>query len=614
MEQAAIVTAIRTRMAADHGVNGFLIPRADEYQGEYVPARGERLAFATGFTGSAGMAVLLEKTGLVVTDSRYEIQIRDQVDKNLYQTLIVEKADDLPNWIAANARPGDVIGYDPHLHTPSQVEEISKILTQKNITLKPLATNPLDAVWSDQPPAPASIVSLYPDYIAGRSAAEKRDLIAKSISASGAGTVVLTKGETIAWLLNIRGDDVPHTPFALSYAFLHDNGDVDWFIDSARVPADVQNHLGSQVKLHDPATLEEGMTALAEKSIRDSRPVMIDPARSSIWFKQQLEGRNARLLTGEDPCLMPRAIKTPPEQAAIRNAHLRDGVAVTKFLCWLDTQASFTALTELDIADKLLEFRKMDPGFRDTSFDTIAGWGPNGAIVHYRATPEKHSRITPPGVLLLDSGGQYLEGTTDITRTIAIGEQTEHVKDAFTRVLKGHIAIAAAVFPVGTTGLDLDPLAHAALRAIHVDYHHGTGHGVGIYGTVHEEGPGISPRAKRAFVPGMLVSNEPGVYAEKQYGIRIESLILTQVAPEIDGKPALRFETVTLAPIDQRFIRPDIMDDAEIDWFNSYQARVVRSLSPYLTPVEKTWLQGATRPLKKSDAAVVYRDVRPFPG
>lgn len=597
MKQADRLAALRAQFVK-YKVDGFLVPKADEFQGEYIPERAERLAWLTGFTGSAGNAVVLKDAAMVQTDSRYDIQIRQQVDANLYSTTMNTDIT-LHGWIAQNAKPGQVIGYDPKLHTPNQIKSMESGLKDTGVILKALDDNLLDAIWNNRPAMPAHPVEIFPTYIAGRSADEKRAEIASRLTMAGADAAVITLPDSIAWLLNIRGHDVPHTPLALSNAIIYADGRVDWFIDPAKVPADVHAHIGHQVQVHDPEDIEDALKALSGKT------AVLDCRKSSIWFKQKLESSGAKIKDMEDPCILPKACKTPEEQDGIRNAHFRDGVAVTKFLAWLDRDGvKQKNLTELDVADMLESFRRQDPTYRDSSFDTIAGWGANGAIVHYRATPEKHAVITPPGLLLLDSGGQYANGTTDITRTIPIGTPSDEMKKAFTLVLKGHIAIAAVTFPDGVKGADIDTLARKALWAHGMDYGHGTGHGVGCYLSVHEEGGGISALAARPFKPGMVVSNEPGYYKQGDFGIRIESLVLVnQIGSFANGKTLMGFETLTLAPIDKRLIDLDLMNHEEIAWLNDYHARVEKLISPRLDADEQKWLKAATSPLKKPDAA-----------
>ncbi|HEY8189168.1 MAG TPA: aminopeptidase P family N-terminal domain-containing protein, partial [Micavibrio sp.] len=444
MKQEEKLAALRGELRKQ-GVDGFLVPRADEFMGEYVPACNERLKEVSGFSGSAGIVAVLQDSAVVVTDSRYEIQVGQEVDRTLFDIKIGGLLTEAGDWLSAHAKPGSVIGYDPRLHSPEDIEALTKVLQEKNVSLKAVGYNPLDAVWVDRPRFISTPVVLFPEEIAGRASQDKRESIGAEIAEQGAQAAVLTEQASIAWLLNIRADDVPHTPFALSYAVLHDNGDVDWFIEQSRVSAEVREHLGSQVRICDPADLKGNLQALAREATNAGKTVMLDEKFSAIWFKTTLKDAGANILAREDPCIMPKARKTPQEQEAMRQAHLMDGVALTKFLCWLDREAPKGHLTELDVMDRLLEYRRENPEFLDTSFETIAGWNKNGATVHYRATPEKNSAIKPPGMLLLDSGGQYRKGTTDVTRTVAIGKAGELVKPdeemkrVFTAVLRGHI-------------------------------------------------------------------------------------------------------------------------------------------------------------------------------
>jgi Xaa-Pro aminopeptidase len=602
MTQAEKIAALRGAYK-QQGVDGFLVPRADEYQNEYVPARGERLAWLTGFTGSAGNAVVLDDKAMVQTDTRYEIQVGKQIDASIYSATMVHTIK-IGEWIAQNANKGDVIGYDPKVHTPGQIRAIEAELKEAGITLKPLDSNPLDASWTDQPSPPMDKIEVFPEYTAGRSAREKREEIGKKITTEGAVGAVITMPDSIAWLLNIRGTDVPHTPLPLSTAIVYPDGQVNLFIEKAKVPEEVHAHLGNQVSVVDPVDFEDALKALGAASKAAAKPVIFDETRSSIWGKQVLEGAGATIKNIEDPCVQPKACKTPEEQAGIRNAHFRDGVAVTKFLAWLDREGSKQSLTELDIADRLEAFRKLDGTYRDSSFDTIAGWAANGAIVHYRATPEDHAKIVPPGILLLDSGGQYSNGTTDITRTMTIGKPNAEAKMAFTLVLKGHIGIADLVMAEGVKGSDIDVEARKHLRRHGMDYGHGTGHGVGCYLSVHEAGGGISSLANRVFKPGMVISNEPGFYKPDHFGIRIENLVMVQEAGVLStGAKALKFETLTVVPIDKRLIDLKLMTHEEVKWLDDYHARVAQLLMPYMDADEQAWLQEATSPLKKTRAA-----------
>lgn len=612
MKQADKIAALRTNYQ-QLGVQGFLVPRADEYQNEYVPARGERLTWLTGFTGSAGTAVVLDAKAMVQTDTRYEIQVAKQTDAALYSTTMGHKIK-IGEWIAQNANKGDAIGYDPKVYTPGQIKALEADLKDTGIKLTALHLNPLDSAWADQPSPPMDRIEIFPEYIAGRSARDKREEIAKKIAAEGAIAAVITMPDSIAWLLNIRGTDVPHTPLPLSYAIVHDDGQVALFIEKEKVPDDVHAFLGNQVVVTEPGNFEGALKSLGLDSKKASKPIIFDEARSSIWCKQVLEGAGGTIKNIEDPCVQPKACKTPEEQDGIRNAHFRDGVAVTKFLAWLDREGEKTALTELDVADKLESFRKLDGTYRDSSFDTISGWAANGAIVHYRATPEDHAKIAPPGVLLLDSGGQYANGTTDITRTVTIGKADAEAKKAFTLVLKGHIGIADLVMAEGVKGSDIDVEARKHLRKHGMDYGHGTGHGVGCYLSVHEAGGGISSLANRVFKPGMVISNEPGFYKKDHFGIRIENLVMVQEAGTLStGTKALKFETLTMVPIDKRMIDVKLMTHEEIKWLDDYHARVAKLLMPYMDADEQTWLQEATSPLKKTRAAAPKPAPWPFP-
>lgn len=607
MKQADKLSALRAEMK-NAGVDGFLIPRADEYMGEYVPKCGARLEWISGFSGSAGAAaVLSDGRAVAVTDHRYELRIAKEVDQTLFERRIAKRGAGMAEWLVDNGRAGEKIGYDPRLHTAAAITQMQNTLKAKKIKLVPLAENLVDKVWADRPPMPADKVIVFPEAIAGRSAHDKRADIAKAIAAKKCKAVVITQPDSIAWLLNIRGNDVPHTPFALSQAILHDDGRVDWFIDRAKITPEVRTHLGNQVTVRAPAELEQVLTGLAKKT------VMIDPARSAIWFDQVLRKAGAKLVPSEDPCLLPKACKNTVEQDGIRRAHHRDGVSLTRFLAWLDREAVKGGMTEKDVVAKLLEFRKQDPELRDTSFGTICGWQANGADMHYSVTDESNAAIVPPGILLVDSGGQYLDGTTDVTRTMAIGAPTDAQRKAFTLVLKGHIRIASAIFPVGTRGVDLDVLARDALFRDRKNFAHGTGHGVGQYLSVHEEGGGLSSAAMRAFAPGMVVSNEPGYYQKGAFGIRIESLVLVREDGAIGDEKAMSFETLTLAPIDRKLIDPALLEGAELDWLNAYHARVAAEIGPHLDAADRAWLQEVTQPLKKPEAAAPVPGPWPFP-
>lgn len=569
---------------AEQGVQGFLVPRADEYLGENVPACAERLKWISGFTGSAGCAIILDDRAAVLSDGRYTIQLRQQVDADCFD-VGDSVATPVAQWLADNA-PGKVIGFDPRLHTAAEIKKFE----EKNITLRALDHNPLDAVWDDRPAPPLAKVSIFPDRFAGQSAKDKIEAIASQVKQGGAGGVILTLPDSIAWLLNIRGGDVAHTPVALSQAVVRADGGVQLFIDPRKIDHEVRTHLGNRVEIVTPEALAEELQKLAKQKA----PVWLDDGRSPYWFQRVLDKAGAIIENKKDPCIDPRARKNLAEQQAMKNAHVRDGVAMVKFLCWLEHEAPKGTQDELSIERKLTEIRSAAPEYKETSFDTIAGFGPNGAIVHYRATEQTAASITAPGLLLVDSGAQYEDGTTDITRTLAIGEPSEEMRHHYTLVLKGHIALASATFAEGTTGKDIDALARAPLLEAGLDYAHGTGHGVGCYLSVHEEAASISMRGKDALVAGMILSNEPGYYREGHYGIRIENLVLVVEAgtcPDT-GTKMLGFETITLCPYDSRLINPDLLNNEEKQWLVAYNRQLAATLLPLIGETEKNWLAG----------------------
>ncbi|MBU0726467.1 MAG: aminopeptidase P family protein [Alphaproteobacteria bacterium] len=577
------------------GVDGFLVPRADEHQGEYVPARADRLNWLTGFTGSAGQAVVLLEKAAVFIDGRYTLQAKTQVDGSLYEH---QHLTDQPpgDWVAANLPAGAALAYDPWLHTANDIEKFAAAVAKARGHLVALETNPLDAVWPDQPAAPVTPTLPHPLAYAGEEASAKRRRIADILKQAGQEATVLTLPESIAWLLNIRGTDVPHTPLPLSFAILHDDARVELFIDPAKLGPEVRAHLGNEVTLGAPGDFEPALLALGQAG----RKVRVDPGSAPVLVLDRLKDSGATLLRGEDPCLLPKSCKNPVELAGTRAAHLRDGAAVTRFLAWLAQAAPSGTISEIEASDRLEALRAETGLLKDLSFDTISGAGPNGAIVHYRATEASDRRLQPGELYLVDSGGQYLDGTTDITRTIAIGTPDAEMRDRFTRVLKGHITIARARFPKGTTGHQLDALARLPLWQVGLDYDHGTGHGVGSYLSVHE-GPQRLSRGVNtvALQPGMIVSNEPGYYKTGGYGIRIENLVVVTEAGDIPGgeRKMLGFETLTLAPFDRALIDADLLEPAERDWLNAYQARVRAAITPLVDAETALWLEEMTRPV-----------------
>lgn len=589
---AARLALLREELARQ-GVEGFLVPRADEYQGERVPESAQRLAWISGFTGSAGCAVILPGRAAVFSDGRYAVQLKQQIDTALFAPVNNQDVP-LADWLAEQA-DGLTVGYDPRLHTAAEIDRIAG----KEVRLVPLAANPLDAVWRDRPAPPAGKVSIFPDRIAGASARDKAERIAEEIEKSGALAAVITLPDSVAWLLNIRGSDVAQTPVPLCFAVIGADGLVQLYIEPSKVGADVRAHLGNKVEPRAPQDLAGGIAALGVEAAAQGKPVWLDLRHAPVWFRQALEAQGAAILNRRDPCIAPKARKTPSEQAAMKAAHVRDGAALVKFLCWLDREAPKGTLTELNVEAKLREFRAQAPEYRENSFETIAGFGPNGAIVHYRATTQSDLKLSPPGLLLVDSGAQYEDGTTDVTRTVAVGGPSAEQVTRYTQVLKGHVAVARAKFPAGTTGAQIDALARAPLWAEGLDYAHGTGHGVGCYLSVHEEAAPISPRGQDAVEAGMIVSNEPGYYKEDHYGIRIENLVLAvEAGRNADtGKPMLAFETLTLCPYDARLIDAALLSTEEKAWVNAYHARTREILSPLVDNATRAWLEEATRTL-----------------
>ena len=595
LSRARRLKLLRERLAAD-GLAGFIVPRADEHQGEYVPLCGQRLAWLTGFTGSAGMAVVLGKRAALFVDGRYTLQAAAQADTKAYD--IRHLIDEPPaSWLPGAAKQGEAIGYDPWLHTPQEVERLRAGVERAGATLRAVEKNPLDQVWASRPAAPLAPVFAQPESFAGESATRKRARIGKALAENGAASAVLTMPESIAWLLNIRGGDVPHTPLPLSFAVVKADGAVTLFIDRRKLTPGLDRHLGNSVTIEAPERLGAALDALATEG-----RVQVDPATAASWVFDRLGVAGAQIHRAADPCMLPKACKNAVELDGTRAAHRRDGAAVTRFLAWLAREAPMGGLREIAASDRLEAFRKEGEYFRDLSFPTISGAGSNGAIVHYRASPETEKLLEPGTLYLLDSGAQYLDGTTDITRTIAIGNPSGEMRENFTRVLKGHIALAMARFPKGTTGSQLDGFARRALWQVGLDYDHGTGHGVGSYLSVHEGPQRISktPNAQ-PLLPGMIVSNEPGYYKTGAYGIRIENLIVVRPdadAPTQDGaRDMLCFETITLAPIDRDLVARNLLDHYEALWLDTYHARVRETIGPLVDSETARWLESATAPI-----------------
>ncbi|MDH3228539.1 MAG: M24 family metallopeptidase [Alphaproteobacteria bacterium] len=573
---------------AKQGLDGFVVPHSDEFQNEYLPPSAERLAWLTGFTGSAGLAVVLAEKAAVFTDGRYTLQIREQVDETLYDIRHITE-EPPKDWIAGNLPEGGRLGYDPWLHTEKALETWREAAEKAGGELVAAETNPLDAVWADRPAAPAAPIGPHDLAFTGESSEAKRKRVGGSLTEKGADAAVITAPDSIAWMLNVRGGDVSHTPLPLSFAILYANGRVEWFVDPAKTGPDMAVHLGDEVAVRGRDEFEPALWALG-----NSR-VLADPGGTAALVFDRLGKAGAKIVKEPDPCQLPKACKNEVEIEGARAANRRDGAALTRFLAWL--AAAAPGISEIVAAEKLQGFRLENDRIADLSFRTISGSGPNGAIVHYSVTPESDRTLGTGELYLVDSGAQYLDGTTDVTRTVAIGAPTAEMRDRFTRVLKGHIALATARFPEGTTGSQLDALARAALWQAGLDYDHGTGHGVGSYLGVHEGPQRISKIPNTvALKPGMIVSNEPGYYKTGEYGIRIENLVC--VTPiEIDGaeKTMLGFETLTVAPIDLNLVEPSLLTPSETEWLDEYHAQVRETLTPLVDGETVPWLEQATR-------------------
>jgi Xaa-Pro aminopeptidase len=584
---------LRRQMAAQ-GLDAFLIPHEDEHQNEYLPDANERLAWATGFTGSAGAAVVMADKAAVFSDGRYTLQLAAQTDPELFERRdLVEGG--VPAYLEAETRIGQVIGYDPRLHSPDQLARLKAAAERAGAELKPVSRNPLDAAWGENRPAqPRAAVRAQRLEHSGEDSADKRARVGQEIARAGSDAAVLTAPSSIAWLFNIRGGDVIRSPLPLGQAILRADGTARLFLDPAKVGDDLSAWLGNMVTLEAPDALEPALRQMA------GQRVLVDPGQSSAWYFDTLSDGGAEVVRGADPCALPRACKNPVEVEGARQAHLRDGAALARFLHWLATEAQTSLPDEVEAVSRLEAFREATGALKDLSFDTIAGAGPNGAIVHYRPTHRTNRRVKLGELLLVDSGAQYQDGTTDITRTVAIGEPSAEMRDRFTRVLKGHVALARIRFPAGTTGSALDVLARQALWMAGLDYDHGTGHGVGSYLGVHEGPQRIAKAANTtALQPGMILSNEPGYYRTGAYGIRIENLqVVTAPTPLPGGdREMLGFETLTFAPIDRRLIEPALLDPAERAWLDAYHAEVLARIGPRVEADVRAWLEKACAPL-----------------
>lgn len=572
------------------GVDGCLIPRADAHQGEYVPPRDERLAWLTGFTGSAGFAVALAGKAAVFVDGRYTLQAAAQVDGDAFE--INSLIDEPPSvWLSANAPQGGKIAYDPWLHPQAEVERFTKALMQPSGELVAWGENLIDQIWDDQPAAPRAAIHTHDDAFAGESHIAKRGRLGNGLKDADIDATVLTLPDSIAWLLNIRGGDIPRNPVPLVFAILRANGAATLFAEEEQVDQALKDHLGRDVSILPKAALLDVLAQTGDQRIA------LDPASCPMAVAHAVEAAGGQIVWRQDPCIMPKACKNEVEIQGARNAHRRDAPAMVRLLRWLDDEAPKGELTEIDIARRLESERRATNQLLDISFDTISGSGPNAALPHYRVSKDSNRTLNAGELMLVDSGGQYRDGTTDITRTMSTGTPAPDAVRAFTLVLKGMINLSMIRFPKGTAGRDIDVLARAALWKAGLDYAHGTGHGVGSYLCVHEGPARIAKVGVTPLAPGMILSNEPGYYLEGAFGIRIENLI-TVTEPEIvEGGtlPMMGFETLTLVPIDVRLIDKALMTAEEIDWLNAYHARVLDEISPDVEGEDRAWLEVACR-------------------
>jgi Xaa-Pro aminopeptidase len=590
------VQGLRTELAR-LGLFGLVVPRADRHQNEYVPASEERLAWLSGFTGSAGSLIVLERLAALFVDGRYTLQAQTQVDTSIF--TIVPIAETTPErWIEQNLPAGAKLGYDPWLHTTEGAERLQRACANAGGELVAVEPNPVDAIWQDRPQPPLGPVVLHDLRFAGETTQAKLEKIRAEIGTLRADALVVSDPHAVAWTFNIRGSDVSHTPLPIAFAIIPTEGRPTLYIDGAKLSNEVRHKIEETAGVAEPGAFIAELKSLGAAK----RRVRLDQATGADALSRLIGEAGGKVTRGADPIATMKAVKNETEIAGARAAHVRDGAAVSRFLAWLDGEAPNGNLTEITAVEALESFRRDTGLLKDVSFPSISGAGSDGAIVHYRVTRSTDRRIAPGELFLIDSGGQYEDGTTDITRTVAVGTPTAEMRERFTLVLKGHIAIACAVFPVGTAGSQLVPFARQALWARGLDFDHGTGHGVGSYLSVHEGPARISKLGNVALKRGMILSNEPGYYKAGEYGIRIENLVLVVEGPSVEGaeKPLNAFETLTLVPIDQRLIERSLLDAGEIAWLDAYHARVARELSALVDDVTRTWITAAARPLGHS--------------
>lgn len=588
--------ALREQLKADQ-LDGFVVPLTDEHMSEYVGSYAQRLAWLTGFEGSAGSAVVLPQEAAIFVDGRYTLQVRSQVDGKDWSYQSVPETS-VADWLKEHAPQGARIGYDPWLHSRDWVKKATEALAARGAELVAVEQNPIDKVWSDRPEASKAHLAVQAEKYTGRSSADKRQEIADWLTEKSADAAVLSALDSIAWAFNVRGQDVSRTPVALAFALVRSDGTADLFVNPEKISAEVRQHLGNGVRLHDRNAFEAALGELKGQT------VAVDPERAVAAIFEALDKAGAKIIPVRDPTILPKAIKNAVEIAGQKSAQYRDGAAISRFLRWVETEAPKGDVDELKASDYLEALRREDPELRDLSFDSISGAGPNGAIVHYRSSEKTNRKLEMNSIYLIDSGGQYLDGTTDITRTVVVGEPTDEMRDRFTRVLKGHIAVATAIFPKGTRGTQLDSFARRPLWEAGLDYAHGTGHGVGSFLSVHEGPQRISPAGSaqaggdEPLRAGMILSNEPGYYKTGEYGIRIENLVLVVEHP-VEGaeKETLGFETLTFAPIERRLVKKGMLSSSELEWLNGYHAQVLEKIGPQLSGDDLAWLEKACAPI-----------------
>ena len=585
------LAALREALAAQK-LDGLLVPRGDAHQGEYVPASEARLAWLTGFTGSAGLAIVLPRKAALFVDGRYTLQAREQTDPASFKVVVIP--DIMPEaWIASHLGMGKRLGFDPALHTLDEATRYRAAAQRAGGTLVAVESNPIDAVWSERPEPPAAAISLHPLEFSGEEASAKLERIRAALHDERCDALLVSDPHAMAWAFNIRGGDVGHTPLPLGYSLIPTEGRPTLFLDARKLSNAIRVELSGLADIAEPATLDEALRQLGSAKAR----LRLDAATAGVKLKTLIEQAGGTADVGKDPIALMKAAKNPVEIAGSRAAHRRDGAAMVRFLHWFDDEAPKGGLTEISAAVKLEEFRAATGKLKDLSFPSISAAGPNAALPHYRVS-EHSNRAIGPGIYLIDSGAQYEDGTTDITRTIAIGEPTPRMRDRNTRVLKGMIAIAGAVFPKGTSGAQLDSFARQFLWQAGLDFEHGTGHGIGSYLSVHEGPQRISKAGTAPLLPGMILSDEPGYYKEGAFGIRIENLLVVEPRAIRGAERTMYgFETLTLAPIDRRLILPRLLTRDERRWLDAYHARVLAEIGPLVEGEVRSWLEQATAPL-----------------